>query len=373
MKNSIIYVTRPSLPPLEEYISLLEDIWETGIISHNGPMLTNLEKQLEEKLGASNTAVVTNGTTALQIAIKALELQGEVITTPFSWIATISAIKWQNCTPVFCDIEADTFNIDPSKIEPLITEKTVAIMPVHVFGVPCNVEAIEKIAKKYNLKVIYDAAHALGSTINNKSVLEYGDISATSLHCTKIFNSGEGGACFTNDKYLFEKIKRIRFFGHNDSKLVIEDGFNGKMTELHAALGLANLKYFDDVLADRYEKYQLYLTNLKGVSGLTFQKSDIGRSNYSYFPLLFDNEATLLHIEEKLNKEGIIPRRYFYPSLNTLIDVVQYSNTPISENISKRVLCLPLHRELDIDDVYKISNIIAREIDNLNFISKTAS
>lgn len=353
---SNIYVTQPSLPPLEEFTKLLEPVWESGILTHNGPLLQQLEKGLSEKLSVENLALVTNGTVALQMAIRALELKGEIITTPFSWIATVSAIKWEGCKPVFCDIEEDSFNMDPNKIEALITENTVAIMPVHVFGTPCNVEAIEQIAKKHNLKVIYDAAHALGSTVNEQSVFNFGDISATSLHGTKLFNTAEGGACVAPSKEVFEKLKRIRFFGHDDNKIVIEDGFNGKMTEVHAALGLANLKYFDEVLEDRKVKYELYLSLLSENKDLQFQNINYGVTNYSYFPVVFKSEAELLKVEQALNSNAIFPRRYFYPSLNTYTAVVDYYDAPVSESLSQRILCLPLYKGLTLEQVEQISS-----------------
>ena len=234
-----IYVTQPSLPPLEEYVELLKEVWETGILTHNGPKVIKFEEELKSKLNVDNLSVLSNGTVAIQVAIRALKLKGEIITTAFSWVATVSAIKYENCTPVFCDIDSETLNIDVTKIEELITKDTVAIMPVHVFGTPCDVEAIEKIATKHNLKVIYDAAHAIGSTINGQSVLNYGDISATSLHGTKLLNTAEGGACITKDINLHEKMKSIRFFGHDKNKDIIQDGMNGKMTEIHASLGLS--------------------------------------------------------------------------------------------------------------------------------------
>lgn len=361
---SNIYVTQPSLPPLEEFTKLLEPVWESGILTHNGPLLQSLEKGLSEKLAVKNLSVVTNGTVALQMAIKALELEGEIITTPFSWIATISAIKWEKCTPVFCDIEEDTFNIDPNKIEALITDKTVAIMPVHVFGAPCNVDKIAEIANKHNLKVIYDAAHALGSTVNKKSVFEYGDVSATSLHGTKLFNTAEGGACVAGSDDLSEKLKRIRFFGHDDNKNVVEDGINGKMTEIHAALGLANLKYFDEVLKDREEKFKLYKSILSTDSSLKFQNIKYGQSNFSYFPVVFKSEETLLKVESALNSKNIFPRRYFYPSLNTYSKVVEYFEAPISESLSHRILCLPLYKALTRIQVQQISEIILKTLSN---------
>ena len=255
MSNKQIFVTQPSLAPLEEFKTLLNGVWERGILTHNGPLVQQLEKEIQTKLNLDHFLVVANGTLAIQMAIKALELKGEIITTPFTWVATLSAIQWEGCTPIFCDIQPDTLNIDPLKIEEKITKNTVAIMPVHVFGNPCDVEAIEAIAKRHNLKVIYDAAHAVGSKINEKSLLEYGDISATSLHATKLLNTGEGGGCITTNNDLHEKLKRVRFFGHDNNKEIVEEGFNGKLTEIHAALGLANLKYFDLVLEDRKNKY----------------------------------------------------------------------------------------------------------------------
>lgn len=359
MENKLpIYVTMPSLAPLEEYTELLKGVWERGILTHNGPLVQQLEKDLSSKIGVKHTVAVSNGTIAIQMAIKALELKGEIITTPFTWIATVSAIKWEGCTPIFCDIDANTLNIDVSKIEALITDKTVAIMPVHVFGNPCDVDAIQQIANKYNLKVIYDAAHAVGSTINGTSLLSYGDISATSLHATKLLNTAEGGACMTTDDALNEKIKRIRFFGHNDAKDIVEDGFNGKMTEVHAALGLANMKYYDDVLADRKTKYFMYIDGLKSSKRIRFQDVSIGEPNYSYFPIIFDTEDLLLKVEKALAEDKIFARRYFYPSVNTYTNVVEYQPTPVSEDISTRILCLPLYWKLAISDVERIISVI---------------
>jgi dTDP-4-amino-4,6-dideoxygalactose transaminase len=360
MNNKPIYVTMPSLPPMEEYVELLKGVWERGILTHNGPLVQQLEKQFCEKLNLPNFVSVSNGTIALQMAIKALGLKGEIITTPFTWVATVSAIKWEGCTPVFCDIDPETLNIDTSKIEALITDKTVAIMPVHVFGAPCDVEEIERIAKKHDLKVIYDAAHAIGSSINGKSVLEYGDVSATSLHATKLINTAEGGACISGNNLLHEKLKRIRFFGHNENKAIVEDGFNGKMTEVHAALGLANLKYYDEVLKDREIKYKLYKEALSDIPGLKFQRVKWGTTNYSYFPVIFESEEKLLKVEEVLNTENIFPRRYFYPSVNSYARIVDYKCMPISEYISKRILCLPLYWRLSIIDINHVINVIEK-------------
>ncbi len=362
MSNKPIYVTQPSLAPVGEYQKLLEEVWESGILTHNGPKVQQLENDIESKLSIKHFVAVSNGTIAIQMAIKALELKGEIITTPFTWIATVSAIKWEGCTPVFCDIDSQSLNIDPSKIEELITKDTVAIMPVHVFGNPCDIEAIESIAKKYNLKVIYDGAHAIGSTFKGKSLLEFGDISATSLHATKLLNTAEGGGCITRNPELYEKIKRIRFFGHNDSKDIVEDGFNGKMTEVHAALGIANMKYYDEVLADRKQKYTYYKNGLKKLKGVSFQKLEEGECNYSYFPIIFESEELLLKVEKALNKEKIYPRRYFFPSVNTYTKVVKYQKCPISEDISKRILCLPLYWKLEKSILDQIIHVINKTL-----------
>ena len=358
MNNKPIYVTQPSLPPLDEYTKLLEEVWESGILTHNGPKVIQLENDLRNKLGTNHLSLLSNGTIAIQVAIRALELKGEIITSAFSWIATVSAIKYEGCKPVFCDADPKTFNIDVNKIEELINENTVAIMPVHVFGTPCDVHAIEKIAKKHNLKVIYDAAHAIGSTVDGESALNFGDISATSLHGTKLLNTAEGGACITGDKELDTIIRRIRFFGHNEQKDVVMDGFNGKMTEVHAALGIANLKYYDEVLKDRKEKYQLYLDLLSTSNRFQFQDLSIGETNYSYFPVVFESEEMMLNTIDKLSKENIYPRRYFYPSLNTYTKIVDYSKCPVSEDISSRILCLPLYKNLSLEVIRKITNII---------------
>jgi len=362
MSNSPIFVTQPSLAPLDEFTELLKGVWERGILTHNGPLVQRLEKEICEKLRLNHFITVTNGTIAIQMAIKALGIKGEIITTPFTWVATLSAIQWEGCTPVFCDIELDTLNMDPSKIEAAITENTVAIMPVHVFGNPCDVEGIDAIAQKHGLKVIYDAAHAIGSTYKGKSLLDYGDISATSLHATKLLNSAEGGACITKTKELSEKIKRIRFFGHNDAKDIVEEGFNGKITEVHAALGIANLKYYDEVLQDRKTKYAFYKEALQGLPNVRFQAIKFGEANYSYFPIIFDTEEQLLRVEKALHEVQIFPRRYFYPAVNTFTAIVPYVEMPIAEDIAKRILCLPLYWNLEIDQLKRIVEIIRNYI-----------
>lgn len=362
MPDKPIYVTQPSLANFKDYSDLLKGVWERGILTHNGPLVQQLEVELAEKLNCQNLSLVVNGTVAIQIAIKALGLKGKIITTPFTWVATISAIKWEGCEPIFCDIEEDTLNMDPMKLESLITDDTVAIMPVHVFGTACNVEEIQNIADKYGLKVIYDAAHAIGTKVSGKCIMEYGDISASSLHATKLFNTGEGGICVTTDEHLKEKINRIRFFGHDLNKDIVEDGFNGKMTEIHAALGLANLRGFDGVLQDRKVKYDYYKSQFSTLNNVTFQKISNNESNYSYFPIIFKSEKTLKDVEKELIENNFYPRRYFYPSVNTLENIVSYVEMPISESVSSRILCLPLYYGLEMSEMQLIASIIRNKL-----------
>lgn len=352
------YVTTPSLASVKEYTAYLEKIWESGILTHNGPMVQELEAVLCKELNISNMLSVVNGTVALQLPLKALKLRGEIITTPFSWVATCSSIIWENCTPIFVDIDQSTFNLDPNKIEDAITHKTVGIMPVHVFSNPCDVEGIDTVAKKHDLKVIYDAAHAMFVDYKGKSVLEYGDVSATSFHATKIFNTGEGGGCITTNDELHEKLKRIRFFGHDSNKIIIEDGCNAKMTEIHAALGLINIKIMDGVLKKRREIFETYHSALSELDYVSFQQFDPESYNYSYMPIVFDSEERLLQIDEKLKSHQIYGRRYFYPSLNTIKTIAPYTIMEKSESLAKRIFCLPSHQRLTHDDLDHIISLI---------------
>ncbi len=353
-----IYVTQPSLPPLNEYISMLEGVWERGILTHNGPLVQQLEKDLIKYLGIKNLVAVTSGTIALQLAIRALNLEGEIITTPFTWIATASAIMWEKCKPVFVDVQPDTFNIDPNKIEEKITDSTSAILPVHVFSNPCDIEAIQEIADKHKLKVIYDAAHAMCVEYNGKSLLEYGDISATSFHATKIFQSGEGGACVTTDNHISDRLRRLRFFGHDDNKDIVDEGMNGKMTEIHAALGLSSLKWLNNVLRDRRDKYELYVDLLSKSSKIKFQRFPPESYNYSYMPVLLEDENHLHAVLNHLNKHNIYPRRYFYPALNTVEAVTTADSFPVADDLASRILCLPLFYTLKKKDIEHICTLI---------------
>lgn len=355
-----IYVTRPSLAPLEEYVAYLDTIWETGVMTHNGPMVQRLEKELSAYLNVKHVVCVSNGTCALQLAIRSTEITGEVITTPFTFIATANIIAWERCRPVFVDIDPDTWNIDPDRIEEKITEQTSAILPVNVFSAPCDVDRIQAIATKHGLKVIYDAAHALAVEIDGKSILRYGDISAASFHATKLFNTAEGGACITDDDALSERVRRMRFFGFDERKDIVDAGINAKMTEVSAALGLANLKWLDRVRQNRREKYELYRDLLSETSFLTFQKFNPDEYNYSYMPVLFDSEELLLRVTDRLVGDNIYPRRYFYPSLNTVPIFAPQDSLPVSERVARSILCLPLYDTLPNEDIERICELIRR-------------
>ena len=356
-----IYVTMPSLAPLEDVHELMKGIWESGIMTHNGPLVQRFEKEVCEYLGVPRMVSCCNGTLALQMAIKALGKTGEIITSPFTFIATISSIMWEHCTPVFVDIDSETLDIDPKKIEERITCHTVAIMPVHVFGNNCDFEAIEAVAKAHNLPVIYDACHSVGSEYNGKSVFLQGDISVTSFHATKMLNTAEGGGVFTTNDEIDERLRRIRFFGFENHADIVEDGFNGKMTEVHAAIGLANLKYLDKALADRKVKYARYKEILSKNPEVGFQKITTG-CNYSYFPTIFKDEEAVTRVIAALNAENVFPRRYFYPSVNTFCKLVPYVPMPNSEDIASRILCLPLHMGMSMEDVEDISEITLKTI-----------
>lgn len=353
----MIPVTKPYLPPKEEYQKYLEDIWNRNWLTNNGPLVNELELKISEYLNVANFLFLTNGTIALQIAIKALGLKGEIITTPFSYVATTSSIVWEGCNPVFVDINPKTLNIDPKKIEEAITENTSAILATHVYGNPCDVEAIEKLALKYQLKVIYDGAHCFGVKYKGRSLFEYGDISTVSFHATKLFHTIEGGGVFSSNKELINRMNLMRNFGHDGPNKFSEIGINGKNCEFHAAMGLVNLKMVDEIIAKRKSLSQHYDRKL---STLNFGRMAIEKNtewNYSYYPVLLKDEATTVACIERLNKSQIFPRRYFYPVLADL-PYVQNSSLPNAKYISSCVLCLPLYYELSIEEVDMICRII---------------
>ena len=355
--RNVIQVTEPFLPPYEDYQELLSGVWNRNWLTNNGPLIKELELRLSEYLDLKNLCMVNNGTIALQFAIKVLDLQGEIITTPFSYVATTSSIFWEGCTPVFADIDPFTFNLDPGKIEAAITSRTTGILATHVFGNPCDIEAIKEIADHYQLKIIYDAAHAFGSTYKGRSVFHQGDVSVTSFHATKLFHTIEGGAVVADDPELIKRIKLMRNFGHNGPEKFLGVGINGKNSEVHAAMGLCNLKYVDQILDKRRTQCNLYRQLLAG-NQLQFQAINSHCDyNHAYFPILFKNEKQLLSTLNTLNVRNIFPRRYFYPSLTNL-DYVSKYDLPIAESIAERILCLPLYHRLTNEEIELISSTI---------------
>jgi len=353
----MINVTKTFFPPIEEYNHQLERIWENQWLTNRGKLVLELEKKLEAYLNVSNIIIMNNGTIPIQIALKILGAKGEIITTPFSYVATSAAIVWENCSPVFVDIHPEYLTIDETKIEAAITDRTTAILVTHVFGNPCNIENITLIANKYNLKVIYDAAHAFGVTYNGKSIFEYGDVSTCSFHATKLFHTGEGGAVFCNDAKLKDEFFYSHNFGHNGFLDFHGLGINGKISELQAAMGLTILPYIEVILKERKKIVDFYNYFIDFSYVKTFKLRENTKWNYSYYPVIFESEKQLLSVQKSLNENNIFPRRYFYPSLNTL-NYVGLCQMPISESISKRILCLPLYVGLNISDVNKIVKMI---------------
>lgn len=359
--KKIITVTKSFLPPIKEYNNYLKKIWSNGHLTNQGPLLKELEKKLENYLQVSNFHFLSNGTMALQLALDSLDIkEGEVITTPFSYVATLSSILWQRCTPIFVDIESENFCIDVNKIERAITPKTKAILAVHVFGYACNIEKISKIANKQKLKVIYDGAHAFGVKYKGKSLLNQGDISTCSFHATKLFHTIEGGTCIVKDKKISDKLELMKRFGHEGDKY-LQLGINAKNSEFHAAMGLCNLKYVDKIIKERKKISNLYDLLLEGKISRPSLQKDL-EYNYSYYPVIFENEKQLLAVLKALKKENIYPRRYFHPSLNTLPYLKKKQSCPISEDISKRIACLPLFVGLKNENIKKITNIIKNNI-----------
>ena len=365
-----IFVTRPDLPPLDEFFPYLQEIWNNRILTNNGPFHQKLEEKLSEYLGVQNISLFTNATIALVTAIKALEIHGEVITTPYSFVATSQSILWNGVKPVFVDIDPDTLNIDPSKIEAAITHKTKAILAVHCYGNICDYNKIQKIADRYKLKVIYDAAHAFGVRDRTGSVLKHGDLSVLSFHATKVYNTFEGGAIICSDIKMKQKIDKLKNFGFASETEVISNGINGKMSEFNAAFGLLQLQYVGNSIRKRKKVDFIYRKSLTGIKGISFPKNKYNQTkNYSYFPILIGQDYPLSRDElfEKFRSNGIYTRRYFYPlisefpiyrnfksaSRNNLINAVDAAN---------RIICLPIYATLTTDEQYKIINIIMSSI-----------
>lgn len=358
-----INVTRSSMPPFEDYIEEIRDIWDSRYLTNNGPKHQKLEEELEKYFGVKHVILFTNGHLALEFMIEGLDLTGEVITTPFTFASTTNSLHRKGITPIFCDINEDDYTIDADKIEALITEKTTAIMPVHVYGKLCDTEKIQKIADRYNLKVIYDAAHAFGVFKNGISSAAFGDASMFSFHATKVFNTIEGGCVATNDDELAKKLNTLKNFGLDANANCIYSGGNGKMSEFQAAMGLCNLKYLQGEIAKRREAADEYITRLKNIKGIKIPCNQEGvLDNYSYFPVVFENyKYTRDEVADRLAKEGIGARKYFYPTVNSFTcyaHLEQANSTPISTKIAENVLTLPLYAGLTREEVDMICDII---------------
>lgn len=358
----MINVTKPFLPPIEEYNKKISTIWENYWLTNRGPLVNELEQKLLQRSKLKNILYTSNGTIALQIALKALNITQEVITTPFSYIATTSSILWENCSVKFCDIDINTFNIDVDKLENHISENTEAILVTHVFGNPCDIEKLNLVCKKNKLKLIFDSAHCFDTKYKNQSVLNYGDISTISFHATKLFHTIEGGAIICNDSKLHEIVKLNHNFGHASPTTFERCGINGKNSEFHAAMGLCNLKYIDEICDRRKHQWSYYINNL-GDLNLRFQKlEENSEYNYSYFPIVFETETELENIILQLNNHYINPRRYFYPSLNIIPYINSVDSCPNSEFIASRILCLPLYHELKSSEQDLIISILRQNL-----------
>jgi dTDP-4-amino-4,6-dideoxygalactose transaminase len=357
----MIHVTKSFLPPIEEYKAQVQRAWNNQWLTNRGELVLELEDKLKKYLNVTNLLVTNNGTIPLQIALKLLGKGGEIITTPFSYIATTAAIVWEKCDPVFVDIHPEYLTIDESKIEEAITSKTSAILATHVFGNPCHAEAIEDIAIKHKLKVIYDAAHCFGVSYNNRSLFDYGDISTCSFHATKLFHTGEGGALFANDKDLQHQLFYSHNFGHKGLLDFFGVGINGKMSELQAALGLTVLPYMHHILEERKKVVDFYMEHLDFSILQTIKIRENTDWNYSYFPVIFQSEGQLLKVEKALNTNDIIPRRYFYPSLNK-VEYLNGSAMPVSESIAEKVLCLPLYVGITSAELENITILINKNL-----------
>lgn len=360
----MIPVTKPFLPPIEEYESYVRDIWKRNWLTNNGPLVNELELKLKEYLNVKHLLFVTNGTIAIQMAIKALGLKGQIITTPFSYVATTSSLVWEGCEPVFVDIDPKTCNLDPNRIEEAITSTTSAILATHVYGIPCDLEVIQDIARRKNLKVIYDGAHAFDVKYKNKSVFDFGDISTCSFHATKLYHTVEGGAVITKDPELLKRMAYLRNFGHDGPDRFAQLGINGKNSEFHAAMGLINLKYVHDIIENRKKLCAHYDTFLGQFQAKKPAITRHATYNYAYYPLIFNEEKLLTKVVDVLSQNWIYPRRYFYPSLENLPYIVKSDNCPVADDISRRALCLPLYETLTKEEIDMICRIMLRVQNN---------
>jgi dTDP-4-amino-4,6-dideoxygalactose transaminase len=369
MKDKLIRVTQPYMPPLDEYMSYLRKIWDSKWLTNNGEMHQQLEKELAAYLGVKYISLFSNGTLALISALQALNIHGEVITTPFSFVATTHSLWWNKIKPVFVDIESSTYNIDPKKIEAAITPLTTAIMPVHVYGNPCDVDEIQRIATKHHLRVIYDAAHAFGVKKDGQSVLNHGDLSILSFHATKVFSTIEGGAIISHTQEMKHHIDNLKNFGFRGETVVEEPGINAKLNELQAAYGLLQLKYVDEFIEKRKHITSIYRDLLKDIAGITFLSDIDGTThNYSYFPVLIDKEIYGMSrddLYDKFKTHNILTRRYFYPLISSFepyknLPTASRENLPVANNMADKVLCLPIYVDLMPEVIVRIVKIIKK-------------
>ena len=367
--NDKIYVTQPYLPPLEEFIPYLEQIWDSKRLTNNGPFHNKLEEELCAYLGVKHLSLFTNGTIALVTALQALRISGEVITTPYSFVATAHSLLWNNITPVFVDIDPVTMNLDPEKIEPAITPNTTAILPVHCYGNPCDVERIQEISDTYGLRVIYDAAHAFGVKYKGESLLRHGDLSVLSFHATKVFNTFEGGAIVCPDEKTKRRIDFLKNFGFSDEVTVTAPGINGKMSEVQAAFGLVQLKHVDEAIARRHRIHDQYRKLLADVDGITMaEKPSEVVSNYAYFPILVGPQYPLSRDElyQRLRDNGVYSRRYFYPLISSMpmyrgLPSADVANVKAADRIASAIICLPIYPDLTDEQVQMIINLVASD------------
>lgn len=367
-ENKPVYVTQPALPPLDEFIEYLKQIWDSKILTNNGPFHQQFEKELAEYLGVKYLSLFSNGTLALITALQALKITGEVITTPFSFVATTHSLWWNNIKPVFVDIEPDYFTLDPNKIEAAITPQTTAILPVHVYGYPCKVDEIQRIADTYGLKVIYDAAHAFGVRINGNSILNFGDLSILSFHATKVFNTIEGGAIISPDEQTKKRIDYLKNFGFAGETTVIAPGINAKMNELQAAYGLLQLNYVDNYINCRKAIAETYRSNLTGIKGLRIISEIKGiRHSYTYFPIMIDEEKygeSRDEVYKRLGEHDVLGRRYFYPLISQFpayrgLPSSKPENLPVATKVADQVICLPMYPSLEKEYLQSIVNLLS--------------
>jgi dTDP-4-amino-4,6-dideoxygalactose transaminase len=379
MSNQPIFVTQPYLPPLGEFLPYLEKIWGNKVLTNNGPFHQELEAALCEYLGVKHLSLFTNATLALITALQALRITGEVITTPYSFVATAHSLMWNNIKPVFVDVDPRSCNLDPEKIERMITPQTTAIMPVHCYGRPCDVEKIQAIADTYGLKVIYDAAHAFGVRHQGNSILQYGDMSILSFHATKVFNTFEGGAIICQDERSKQRIDYLKNFGFANETTVIATGINGKMSEFNAALGLLQLKHIDRAIARRRQIDRYYRQQLKSIPGLVPMTPESDHLNQSYFPIMVSPEFPLSRdqLYEHLKRHQIHGRRYFYPLISDFpmyrsLPSAKSSNLPAARSLADRVICLPIYPDLSDDQVKEIVQVLADSVEDFNFHSQSS-